>query len=326
MSSGQSFFGCVAAAFPTRAIAGSKAVAFVWRMLFYGFRPSESFRFITPHYTLWVSPRRDSLTRAVIRRGIWEQFETRIFDALLGDGGDVVDIGANFGHYAMVASNRLGPEAKIFAFGPCPAPFAELSANIALQPFANVSVQQMALCDSTGSATFYRDGSNPGGHSLGATNPGASDGSFEVPTDTLDNFLATRTDSARRIGLIKSDCQGADFRVLRGAVGTLARHRPYMLAEFWPQGMRDCGDDPRAFVATLRTSRYRPFYLSPTQDAAVELTSAGLEFYLAAPKPEYLDLLLIPEEKLARAAQLLGPRLIMPSEKPDGAESGPPVV
>lgn len=70
MSSGQSFFGCVAAAFPTRAIADSKAVAFVWRMLFYGFRPSESFRFITPHYTLWVSPQRDSLTRAVIRRGI----------------------------------------------------------------------------------------------------------------------------------------------------------------------------------------------------------------------------------------------------------------
>lgn len=127
-------FRFVAARFSTHRMRGSKALATLWRVLFYLLRPRQPFVMRTRDYRLLAHPCKGGLTRAVIRRGYWEALETEIFCGLLRPGGLVIDVGANFGHYALIAANAIGPEGLVVAFEPDPETFALLDANRKLLP------------------------------------------------------------------------------------------------------------------------------------------------------------------------------------------------
>lgn len=101
-------FQAIARRFPTERIGASKVLAGLWRILFYLFRPSRPFIMRLPHYNAYVHPKKGTLTRVILRRGYWEPAETEFFVKHLKPGGFIVDAGANFGHYALVAPTWWG--------------------------------------------------------------------------------------------------------------------------------------------------------------------------------------------------------------------------
>ncbi|MCC6469257.1 MAG: FkbM family methyltransferase [Alphaproteobacteria bacterium] len=250
-------FQWIADRYPTPAIAGGGAVRALWKMLFYATAPQAPFVMRTQRYRLWVDPKkRKDIARAILHRGQYEPIETAIMLRHLKPGMTMVDVGANIGHYAMVAAFAVGPQGRVVAFEPDDENHAALAANLALNRLGNATAERLALGSAPGRLALHRDRANRGGHSLAAANVLAPAGAQDVAVATLDAYAASSL-GGRRVDFIKIDVQGAEAGVLAGAAGVLARDHPVVLVEFWPHGIRAMGADPMALVERMLALGYR---------------------------------------------------------------------
>lgn len=148
---------------------------------------------------------------------------------LAGSGKDVVvmDVGANRGQ-SVLAFRRNFPSSVIHAFEPSPTTFAHLKeATINLE---NVHLNNSGL----GAGSEHRilmEGSQDTVSSLLA--PGRdfqwspASRSVEVSMESLDFYCETK--GIASITVLKSDTQGFDLEVLKGAIGMLTQHRVQMI-------------------------------------------------------------------------------------------------
>ncbi len=249
-------FQWIAERYPTPAVARGGAVRAAWKTLFYLVGPQAPFAMRTSDYRLWVDPKkRKDIARTILHRGQYEPIETAIMRRFLKPGMTMLDIGANIGHYAMVAAGAVGPDGMVVAFEPEPENFAALRANLALNGLAQARAENLALGAEEGELTLYRDEANRGGHSLAQENVQRAGQGTRVRVATLDVYVEANL-AGRRVGFIKMDVQGAEAQVIAGARAMLARDKPVLLMEFWPHGIRGMGDDPRALVGDLLAMGY----------------------------------------------------------------------
>lgn len=173
------------------------------------------------------------------------RFEARVWTELLQPGMVVADVGANVGVYALLAAERVGAAGRVYAFEPDPDNFALLEKNIAVNGYERiVTAHQAAVADRAGRLTLYRRPEHHGDHRIyqpaGAVREGV-----EVPVTTLDALLS----EVSRLDVVKLDIQGAEWLALQGMSAAIAANpRMAILSEFWPEGLTQCGADPRAFL------------------------------------------------------------------------------
>ncbi len=181
--------------------------------------------------------------------GIYEERETSLFKELLKPGMVVVDIGANIGHYTLIAARLVGDSGRVYSFEPDPHNYELLCRNIELNGLRNVTAVNKAVSSENGSLTLYLDKYNLGGHSLSADNVLIDAGAVEVETTTLEAFLDEVGDD--RVDVIKMDTQGAEGLIIEGARRLLEDNDPKILMELWPFGLRNAGYDPATLVVNL---------------------------------------------------------------------------
>lgn len=85
----------------------------------------------------------------------FEPFERDLFVNSLRRGMSVLDIGANIGYYALLASRAVGTEGRVYAFEPDPRSYRCLVANLAANRAQNVRAFEAAVSESTGRRTLY---------------------------------------------------------------------------------------------------------------------------------------------------------------------------
>lgn len=176
---------------------------------------------------------KDLVKQALLGIGLDVRFAAR-YDAktmqrrLLADVSvrTVVDAGAYHGEYTDFARQAF-PDAEVYAFEPYPYSarmFAERHGKD-----ARVHLTSAALGDFSGTAILHVS-RLPTWNSLLPTSDGSSIDDpkwvetvqkIEVPVQTLDLFAAER--KCERIHLLKMDVQGAESKVLLGAVDLLGR-------------------------------------------------------------------------------------------------------
>jgi FkbM family methyltransferase len=251
-----SLFQWIADRYPTPSIARGGPVRALWKTLFYLVAPQARFAMRTKQYRLWVDPKkRKDIARTILHRGQYEPIETGIMLRHLRPGMTMIDVGANIGHYAMVAARAVGPAGRVVAFEPDGENYAALAANLALNGLGHASAERLALGARAGALTLYRDAANRGGHSLAAANVQAPAGAQPVTVTTLDAYGETHL-PGRRVDFIKIDVQGAESAVLEGAGAILVRDHPSVLVEFWPHGIRAMGADPMRLVERMLALGY----------------------------------------------------------------------
>ena len=172
----------------------------------------------------------------------WAAFE-RPLPALLHawvarDPGLVVDVGANTGFYALLAT-CASPAARVLAFEPYPPVFEVLSRNIAGNACGRrIEAVPLALSRREGVATLYVPTQEHGlmetSSSLEASFKSVHSEARTIRTTTLDGFLAGHPRGRDRVTLIKVDVEGHDAAVLQGARRTIARSRPLLFLEVLP--------------------------------------------------------------------------------------------
>lgn len=203
------------------------------------------------------------LAKVLFWQGV-EGFEynlVRVFVELIRHARVFLDVGANIGYYSLLAK-AFNPEVAVYSFEPLPSAFHYLEKNLRLNGWEDAVPMQVALSDQTGTARFYAS-RNPKyvdvEHHL--TSTGALDRqqaarsaiieSFEVPTETMDYFIAAR--GLATVDLVKLDTEASEHLVLAGAHQMLSAHRPIFLCEVLP------GKIEQELTAIFKTYGYRMF-------------------------------------------------------------------
>jgi FkbM family methyltransferase len=138
--------------------------------------------------------------------------------------GAVLDVGANVGPYSLLA--RACGDRRVVAFEPTP-DLAEIARVTAARNGLDYDVEEIALGDADGHATLHLSETSDSSNSL---NPDfrPSSSSIDVPLERLDTWVG-RTGTVP--GLLKVDTETTEPAVLRGAVGTVTEHRPWVFCE-----------------------------------------------------------------------------------------------
>jgi FkbM family methyltransferase len=172
-----------------------------------------------------------------------ESYESELgyLERALSSGKTFVDVGANLGIYALVASRIVGPSGRVIAFEPSVRSFMLLKANIKLNGLPNVQIYPAAMSDKIGKAFLY-DGPDPSQNSLGRDFRLEAKGE-EVMTQSLD--IALGQASVEHVHVIKMDVEGAEELVLRGANKVIAAHRPTIIFEINQEASARLGLSPR---------------------------------------------------------------------------------
>ena len=170
--------------------------------------------------------------------------ELAYLEEILAPGGVFVDVGANFGVYTLVASSLVGLEGRVLAAEPTAQSFAVLQQNLELNRSSNVEAFQVALAEAN-SKSWLNYGWDPVGNWLsqnGGEGEGEGDQGEEVRTESLDQILEDA--GVDHVDAIKIDVEGAEERVLRGAIRCLTNLRPIVIFEFNPECALRAGLSP----------------------------------------------------------------------------------
>lgn len=123
----------------------------------------------------------------------------------------IIDIGANTGLFAL-RMKQLYPEAMIYCYEPFPSNFAQLSENIKASKLKDVFTIPNGVGGNSRTELLYINKTNLGGHSLFASEAHSNESVEIVITDIEQVLNDTRHES---IDLIKMDCEGAEYEILK---------------------------------------------------------------------------------------------------------------
>jgi FkbM family methyltransferase len=188
-----------------------------------------------PTFVMYVDPR-DTMGDMAMGEA-WEEATTEVFKQVIKPGDVIVDVGAHWGYFSLLAATLCTETGRVYAFEPHPKNFAMLARNIAANHLTNVVTVQSAVSNCDASAQML-EARGSMGHSVSnlpqewRVLDGATPRSISVRTVKLDNFFAN---NPLRPRLVKMDIEGAEPLALAG-MRCLIEHNPslVLIMEFNP--------------------------------------------------------------------------------------------
>lgn len=174
----------------------------------------------------------------------FEPYTAELFEQAVRPGAAVVDIGAQFGYFALIAARR---GAAVHAFEPEPSNLALLRRNVERNGFGDriVVVPKAVGARAETLALHLYEGSDS--HGLHRHPDATVRGTIDVECVTLDDHLG-----GRRVDVIKMDIEGHEPFALAGMTRTIAASPGLVLfVEFAPDMLRRAGTEPAAFLDRL---------------------------------------------------------------------------
>jgi FkbM family methyltransferase len=165
---------------------------------------------------MYVDPRETTGDMALGKA--WEGATTRVFQHVIRPGDVIVDVGAHWGYFTLLAATQCTETGRVYAFEPHPKNFATLTRNIEANHLSNVVTVQSAVSNCAGSIQLF-EARNSMGHSVNTLPQdwravdGTSPRAISVRTVKLDDFFANNPLQPR---LVKMDIEGAEPLALAG--------------------------------------------------------------------------------------------------------------
>jgi FkbM family methyltransferase len=188
--------------------------------------------------------------------------ENRFFSRLLKPEHVLLDIGANFGEFTILAAKYI-TRGRIFSFEPDPKTFCKLKRNCELNALTNVVLFDCALGEREEKVNLYTptSQSHEGLMSLLPISNEKEDIS-SVIVRCLDNIKEIA--SHNRIDFVKIDVEGAELEVLKGGFNTFAKHTPMIIIEINEERFSKfgyCAKDLISFIGKIKQYNFFLFHL-----------------------------------------------------------------
>jgi FkbM family methyltransferase len=191
--------------------------------------------------------------------GRWYDLQTQLLISDLIEPGDtVVDVGANRGNFALIASRLAGNSGRVICFEPNPNCLEVLDLEIASNQIANISINRVGLGDRDEVLTLSVPAFNSGEGSFGLS-PYREDMTYQIRAHVKrgDQLLADE-----RPSLMKIDVEGFECNVIAGLAETINRYHPIILTEVAPEHLTHCGASVAKLVALMEGLAYKGFKIS----------------------------------------------------------------
>jgi FkbM family methyltransferase len=185
-----------------------------------------------------------------------------------------VDLGAHFGLWTLYADRLWKGKRPILAVEPSPA-FETLVKNTSGRK--RISIEKMAVSDQIKTMKFFSQGTATSGSLLQAItkiNEGHQTGvpikEDTIRCSTLDEI--TKTFSGR--GLVKIDCEGHEYKILKGAIENLRKGTAFVV-EIHHRQLKEEGDSPEKVYQLFADHGYTVKTL-PSRDTTIFTVVASL--------------------------------------------------
>ena len=182
-----------------------------------------------------------------------EPLTTSVFTGLLKPGAVVIDVGANIGHYTLLAAGMVGPKGKVHAVECSPETLSVLRGNVQRNRLQNVEIHPVAASSvrstldlnvtAIGLSWFNPHSNWPSVKGSGTT--------ITVPAVPVDELVFSRVD------VVKIDAEGVDLEVLKGMQRILTENRDISIIVEWaPPLLVEVGKDPLELPNWLREAGF----------------------------------------------------------------------
>ena len=161
---------------------------------------------------------------------------------------------------AVVAAKATGTRGKVLTFEPNPESRERIRQHVALNDLNNVAVENIAISNCNGEATFYcQSGDVSWNSTLVKEFADAENGqnrninSITVKTETLDDYVER---TGNKPDVIKIDTEGSEFLALVGGKKTVAECKPTLIVEFNPAAAESAHTSVSEYVQFLNDLGY----------------------------------------------------------------------
>jgi FkbM family methyltransferase len=165
---------------------------------------------------------------SVTRNQKYDACTRKILNQTLQPGSNCIDIGCHKGEILDLMLKHA-PHGHQFGFEPIPSLYESLCQKY--QHIGNVVISPKALYDKEGVTTFQHVLNAPAYSGIKKRKYDGKQVEIEqitVETARLDDVLSPDF----KVDLIKIDVEGAEYRVMQGAINTLKRWKPVVIFEF----------------------------------------------------------------------------------------------
>lgn len=140
---------------------------------------------------------------------------------------DIIDAGAYIGDSSLAFTKLTS--ANVHAFEPFEESYNTMLENIKLNDVDNIVPVKSSLSDINGEEKIYLSGNNVQGITSDE-NFRKYDKSFTIKTMTIDNYVQ---ENDLNVGFIKVDVEGAEQRLLKGAMETIKSQKPLLILSIY---------------------------------------------------------------------------------------------
>jgi FkbM family methyltransferase len=208
--------------------------------------------------------------------------------SLIGAGDVVLDVGANFGTWSLLAARRTEP-ANVYAFEAVPSMAERFRFNARLNGMEQIHLNVFALGAEERMQSFFAvsEGNRGASSFIRRT---AGDVEIEVPVRRLDAYIEET--GIARVHLMKVDVEGAELLIFRGARRLLtSEEAPILFFEASDELSARFGFTQRDVKSFLLDCGYALFRWRESSFRKVGMDESHLQEDLFALKPRHLHTL-----------------------------------
>ena len=205
-------------------------------------------------------------------RGSKFEPEIKVLDKFLSPGNICIDAGGAYGRYALPMSRLVGESGHVYSFEPGTYSYRVISMVTKFHRLKNVTLTKKALSDKSGVIQLASPVKKSGkiGPSLAYLTESNEDNCIleKVEMTTIDEYCSHN--NIAKVDFIKSDTEGAELLVFRGAKNIIERSRPVVLCEVDSRSTRRFNYTPDELYEFFRQRDYSYFTLKDDKLKSVE--------------------------------------------------------